>query len=361
VKKGRVLIAGFTTRHVAQSAFHAGYEVVAIDHFCDLDLDWYTIDQRKFEELSEIPALIDELCSTYRFDFLVVTSGAEMIHAPVPLLGSSPDCVEKFLDKLEIQHFFVDHGIPAPSLAPPGEYPCIIKPRTGAGGWRNQIITSEEEQKTWIELFPDVPYLCQRIVEGIPASVSCVSNGHEARAISINEQILRGDESERAFGFAGAITPFDHPMAEQMRFLAEQAAAESGCIGSVGVDFVIGRETWAIEINPRFQATLDTVERATGYNLFDLHVNACRGSVPETMPAPVCTAARTIVFADRDLVVQEDLSTLAPAVADIPRRGTVVEEGSALLSVYGWGSTRASACALLDKTITEVRRYMTRW
>ena len=38
VVKGRILVAGFATRHVAQSAALAGYEVCAVDHFCDQDL-----------------------------------------------------------------------------------------------------------------------------------------------------------------------------------------------------------------------------------------------------------------------------------------------------------------------------------
>ncbi|MFA5255043.1 MAG: ATP-dependent carboligase, partial [Methanoregula sp.] len=52
--KGRVLVAGFATRHVAQSAARAGYEVCAVDHFCDQDLFWCTEDRLKFGELDEL-------------------------------------------------------------------------------------------------------------------------------------------------------------------------------------------------------------------------------------------------------------------------------------------------------------------
>ncbi|MCA1917385.1 MAG: ATP-dependent carboligase, partial [Methanospirillum hungatei] len=34
----RILVAGFSTRHVVLSAIRAGYEVCAVDHFCDADL-----------------------------------------------------------------------------------------------------------------------------------------------------------------------------------------------------------------------------------------------------------------------------------------------------------------------------------
>lgn len=359
--KGRVLVAGFATRHVAQSAYHAGYEVYAVDHFCDQDLCWYTRDRRSFEDLYELQICIDRMCSERHFDILVVTSGAENIDTMLPLFGTDPACVGKFLDKLEIQHFFEDLGLSVPPLANNSEFPCMIKPRKGAGGWRNQVISSGEEKDRWIELWPDVPYICQSIVEGLPASVSCIANGKEARAIAINRQYIRGDEGAKSYGFSGAVTPLLHSVTEEMIAVAEKAAARSGCVGSVGIDFVIGEKPWVIEINPRFQATLDTVEMATGCNLFELHINACKGLIPAKTPQPRCFAVRRILFADKDLIVKEDLKHLAPAIADIPWVGTEIEEGSAVLSAYGWGPTHKMALERLDKTITILSRYMSRW
>ena len=48
-----VLVAGYTTRHVAKSAARAGYDVYAVDHFCDQDLLWCTKDVMAFDELDE--------------------------------------------------------------------------------------------------------------------------------------------------------------------------------------------------------------------------------------------------------------------------------------------------------------------
>ena len=137
------------------------------------------------------------------------------------------------------------------------------------------------------------------------------------------------------YGFAGSVTPCDHPLARKMAAIAEEIAGESGCIGTVGVDFVLPDEGGpvAIELNPRFQGTLETVEAATGENLVRLHLDACDGRLPPSRPAPRQYAARRILFADRDLVVGADLSPLAPAVADIPRPGTAVPAGGAVVSV----------------------------
>jgi predicted ATP-grasp superfamily ATP-dependent carboligase len=360
--KGRVLVAGFATRHVVQSAFRAGYDVFAVDHFCDQDLCWYTKERRTFEELDEMAAVVEEMVRAHPIDILVVTSGAEDLTTALPLHGTPRECVERFLDKLEMQQFFENHSIPVPALAKPGEFPVMVKPRRGAGGWRNQVVADTEELALWEDLWPEVPYLTQHLVSGIPCSVSCVCDGKRARAVAVNEQLLRGSETTRAFGFSGAITPFRHPLAEQMVRIAETAAAASGCIGSLGVDFITDDErTWAIEINPRFQATLDTVELATGCNLFDLHIDACRGVLPPPLAPAGRYAVRRILFADEDLVVRDDLSGLSPSVADIPWPGAEIEEGSAVISAYGWGPSRTDALRMLDKTITKVRRYMTRW
>ena len=165
------------------------------------------------------------------------------------------------------------------------------------------------------------------------------------------------------YGFAGSITPCDHPLAAEMAAIAETIACASGCVGAVGVDFVLPEEGGpvAIEINPRFQGTLETVEAATGVNLVQLHLDACGGRLPASRPEPRQYAARRILFAERDVVVGTDLSCLAPIVADIPPPGTAIPTGGAVVSVRSVGADEGTALTLLDKHIKAVRTYMERW
>jgi hypothetical protein len=356
--KGRVLIAGFATRHVAQSAFRAGYEVCAVDHFCDQDLSWYTKDRLRFEDLADLPDAMEQMCRRHSFDMLVVTSGAEELPSSIPLCGTSREKVARFLDKLDIQHFFEANKIPAPRLLPDGQYPSMIKPRRGAGGWRNAVVRTAAEHRAWEQLYPGVEYIQQEMIFGTPASVCCVADGKRARAIAANEQILRGD-GESSFGFCGSVTPFEHPMAAQMMIMAEHIAAASGCIGTLGIDFVIGEEIpHAIEINPRFQGTVDTVEMALGCNIFQYHTDACAGSIPLVPAGKKQVAVRSILFTDRDVTIQADLKHLRSFIADIPHPDTFFETGQALVSVFGWGATRKEACLLLDKHISTVQQYI---
>ena len=354
---GRVLVAGFATRHVAQSAYRAGYTVYAVDHFCDQDLTWCTEECVGFDDLAELPEKIAELAARHPVDALVVTSGAETIGTTIPLCGTPPAKVERFLDKLEIQRFFEGLEVPVPPLAGSDDYPVMVKPRRGAGGWRNAVVKTTEELRRWEEAWPDVPYVAQQLVDGIPSSVSCVADGRRARAVAVNRQLLRG-EGESAHGFAGSVTPFSHPLAGEMIAAAERIAAASGCVGSVGIDFMAGEKPWAIEINPRFQATVDTVEMATGQSVFGLHMDACRGIIPAAMPKARQVAVRRILFADRDMRLDADLAALAPRIADIPWPGTEFEEGHAVVSVYGCGKIETAAFEDLEQNAAAVRKLI---
>jgi len=355
----RILVAGFSTRHVAASAAQSGYEVAAIDHFCDLDLRTCTFTCSRFEELSELPPMVRQFCRDYQIDAVITTSGAEDLQdLPVPLLGTDPEVATRFLDKSRMQDFFEMNGFPVPGIAKPGEFPAILKPCKGSGGWRNAIVSSHEEVEAWKATFPGEPYLLQVVAPGIPASVCCVTDGKNARALAANLQILRGTDEAR-FGFCGSLTPFSHPMAEKMRDMAEAIAAMSGCKGIIGIDFLVtDDQIFPIELNPRFVATLDTIERATGLNLVKIHIDAFQGILPEKIPCPEVFCIRKILFAPHDLTITKDLSSLIPSVADIPTPPVLFFAGEAVISVYGEGPDEAAATLALDKTIKAVSQYM---
>jgi len=356
--KRRVLIAGFTTRHVASSAYAAGYQVYTVDHFCDRDLSRYADDCLSFDDLESLPHIIKEMSVRHTCDIFVPTSGAEMLTTGIPRYGPAPEKAAKFLDKSQSSGFFLETGVPVPATLPERTYPAMVKPRSGSGGWRNAVLHNDDEWWTWKDILSDPPAVWQEIVPGTPASVCCVTDGTHARAVAVNEQLLRGGE-EAMYGFSGSVTPFVHPLAGTMVQYAEKIASASGCIGTIGVDFVVGEKPYVIEVNPRFQGTVDTIEMSTGANLFSLHVDACEGKIPEKMLEPLQFAARKILFSQDDIPVEEDLSTL-PFVADIPWPGTVVEKGGAIVSVYGWGHSRGDAILMLDKHISTVQQYIGR-
>ena len=148
-------------------------------------------------------------------------------------------------------------------------------------------------------------------------------------------------------------------MADEMMETAEMVVAASGCTGIVGVDFMVSDSSISvIEINPRFVATLDTIERSTGLNLVQLHMDACQGRVPERNGKPKQICIRRILFADSDIRVNTDLSPIINSVADIPVMPASFEEGDAVISVYGEGKDIRSAEEMLSRVIRQCEVMM---
>ncbi|HJK03642.1 MAG TPA: ATP-dependent carboligase, partial [Methanocorpusculum sp.] len=115
-----VLVAGYTTRHVAKSAAQQGYDVYAVDHFCDQDLLWCTKDAIAFDELDELPFAIEEMLGRYDIDYVITTSGAELLDVP-NRMGTDPTVAARFMDKGKTQEFFESLGVPVPRRLSDGE------------------------------------------------------------------------------------------------------------------------------------------------------------------------------------------------------------------------------------------------
>jgi predicted ATP-grasp superfamily ATP-dependent carboligase len=115
-------------------------------------------------------------------------------------------------------------------------------------------------------------------------------------------------------------------------------------IGNNGVDFVISDDgPFAIEVNPRIQGSLDSVEFSTGLNIVDASVNAVRGGVlPERVVADRY-AVRAIAFAKQDGVVVENLDIRW--IVDIPEKSRVIKQGEPIATAIGIGDSRESAVA----------------
>ena len=222
VMKGRVLVAGFATRHIAQSAHAAGYEVYAVDHFCDQDLGFYTREARPFAELSDLEGAVAEMCERHSPDFIVAASGAEAL-ATRDLCGTPKEKVGRFLDKLSTHQFFEETGIPTPGLLAPGNYPAMLKPRKGSGGWRNAIVHDAAEFSRWMETYGDLPSLSEEVVHGVPSSVCCLATGSSAIAVAANRQMLRGCRGCRVWvlrvrdSFPGRCRAHDGPVCRAHR------------------------------------------------------------------------------------------------------------------------------------------------
>jgi predicted ATP-grasp superfamily ATP-dependent carboligase len=141
--------------------------------------------------------------------------------------------------------------------------------------------------------------------------------------------------------------------------------------GIVGVDLILGDEgASVIEINPRYTASVEILERASGLPILAAHVAACGADdcVPAAARHTSASAppfhAKTIVFAPQTATILPTFFEWAmeraapnselPWLADIPHRGEVIQAGRPILTVFAAGDTEVACERQLRERIAEV-------
>src|SRR5256885_405472 len=108
-----------------------------------------------------------------------------------------------------------------------------------------------------------------------------------------------------------------------------------GLRGVNGIDFVERRgHLHPIELNPRYTASMELVERAYSLSIFDVHVRACLGELPAFDLAAARTkrgsVGKAIVYARRDVTMGDTRPWLEDDdLRDIPAPGERIARGRA--------------------------------
>jgi len=163
------------------------------------------------------------------------------------------------------------------------------------------------------------------------------------------------------FAYCGNITPFVTQFKDEMIEYSEQIALEFGLKGSNGVDFIQTEKGIVIlEVNPRFQGSLDTIELSYGINIFDAHVRSFSGELPKPGKHK-CFAVKNILYADKKIQINERLFNRLincmkmGRAADIPEKGWIVREDEPLTTLLETGRTREIALENVKKSAQHIR------
>lgn len=382
-----ILVIGVDATMLAISAKDAGYNVYAADYFGDRDLKRVSKDsqsiiaQKAGRSTGRLAtdyspcALLDlarELEKKYRQDAALLASGLEdspyvltELNDLVPILGNNPKTVEKVrnrkgffrqLKKLGIKHpksIWVRDFSTGKRAARDIGYPILIKPLPSLGGHGIRKVRNESEfKKIFHQVISSSPQgvLIQEFVFGTNASVSFLSSKKDALVLTLNEQLLgiRKLGQTESFGYCGNIVPAftSTTLVDTCEDIIDKIASCFNLVGSNGVDLVVSEEDtpYVVEVNPRFQGSLECVEKVTGINLVDAHIRACLdGTLPSLKRKVRKHSVRLVLYARQNLVAP-DLVNFED-VRDIPLPGVIVEEGEPFCSVVVEEKTRTSALA----------------
>ncbi len=377
----KILIIGYSTRYLVCAAKHAGYTVYSLDHFGDSDLLGCADRYARFDEIMSDDELLDCLDRlNWDFDAIVLGTGFEYADLKgYRVLNNPPDIMRSIGNKRSFAENMRTLGVPHPKIYDIGddiEYPVMVKPIYGVGGVENRLAYSraeigdhETESGTYL--------LIQEYLAGVPASVSVISTRDHAVAIAVNEQLIGTPWlTTHRFAYCGNITPLQSDYNCEMCEIATRLILKLGLIGSNGVDFLVTRDgPVVIEVNARFQGTLDTVEAVSGLSVFGAHVRAFRGELPEIDLELLSKteyrsgfAGKAIVFADSDITIDETIvrglakeearKTEGLRIMDIPQPGCKISAGDPMTTLLCTGSNRDAVLLGLNAACGRIRGLM---
>lgn len=347
----RILIAGLTTRALAESALGAGCEILTVDYFGDLD------QKRLCENVSlrergagYSAAGILEVARGLAYDAVAYTGGLENHPGVVGelargkvLLGNNPETLRRVRDPAVLLPFLAVSGFAVPRTLWPGW------PLPRGGTWLRKPVRGGGGQGVgfWNGGRLDPGYILQEFLPGTPASAAFLADGRRCVVMGWTEQLVQPG----GFAYAGNILPLDAPpgVFGEVQAIAEALTGEFGLRGVNGFDFVLrdGRPV-LLEVNPRYCASMELIERATGTPVFGLHLAAYGGELRPPGPAGSGVWGKAIVYARATVSVDDSRAWLERGVRDVPHPGEVIPKGRPICTVLAWGPTRQACRPALD-------------
>ena len=345
-----ILVVSASARALASSCLRAGLSPYALDLYNDRDLtarcpagrldpdDFSGSTLTALEGLPTLPVIVGGGLEN-RPDVL------ERITVRQRLLGSTPEAVRRVRDPFALRDLLAARGLQTPCVRPWSSPPpldegdWLVKPLRSAGGGGIHAFRHGDVRR-------DCYF--QRRVTGVPASAVFVAGAGVVDGVKLlgTTRQLVGESWLNApeFSYCGSVLPIalEEAALEQLRAAGQTIAASFDLRGLFGVDFLVdGDAAVFLEVNPRYTASVETLERALDLSAIRLHLDACEGRRVE-LPAAAdpLSSAKAILWArdERRFSYPDDttLNTLAGLgveLADVPREGELISAGSPVLTV----------------------------
>lgn len=150
--------------------------------------------------------------------------------------------------------------------------PVVFKVLDGAGSEGMSLVSKSEEILPALEKIRTLSsrdvFLLEEFVEGVPTSVSLISNGETALPLSLNFQLMRMKPPVEESKYEGGYVPLRHKLKDSA-FEAAKTLAENieGLQGYVGVDLILSEdEVTILEVNPRLTTSYLGLRRVLRQN-----------------------------------------------------------------------------------------------
>ena len=278
--------------HASMALKEAGFETIMVN--CNpetVSTDYDISDRLYFEPLTfeDVMAIAER----ERPVGVIVQFGGQtplklavpLARAGVPILGTSPDAIDRAEDRERFNAMVARLGLRQPdgvlarglddAIAGASKvgYPVLIRPSYVLGGRAMEVIPNEEELRRYVtqalQASERHPLLIDRYLQGaIEVDVDAIADGETVVVGGIMEHVEHA--GIHSGDSACAIPPTTLSAAIQQELIAQtrMLARELGVIGLINIQYAIyGGEVFILEVNPRGSRTIPFVSKAIGVPL----------------------------------------------------------------------------------------------
>ncbi len=289
--------------HAAMAMREDGYETIMIN--CNpetVSTDYDTSDRLYFE-----PLTLEDVLSVVDLEKpkgLIVQFGGQtplklaraLELAGVPIMGTSPDAIDRAEDRERFQEMIKTLGL----IQPPNKtikrveeglgsareigYPLVVRPSYVLGGRAMEIVYDDAELTKYmreaVHVSDQSPVLLDRFLDqAIEVDIDAVCDGEEVVIGSIMEHIEQA--GVHSGDSACSLPPYSlaKSLTDAMRRQVKDMALELKVIGLMNVQLAVqNNEIYVLEVNPRASRTVPFVSKCIGLSLAKVAARCMAGT-----------------------------------------------------------------------------------
>jgi carbamoyl-phosphate synthase large subunit len=278
--------------HAALAMREDGYETIMVN--CNpetVSTDYDTSDRLYFEPITLEDVL--EIVRVEKPKGVIVQYGGQtplklardLEAAGVPIIGTSPDAIDRSEDRERFQQAVDRLGLLQPEndtvttteqaviSAEAIGYPLVVRPSYVLGGRAMEIVYDEIDLRRYfkeaVSVSNESPVLLDRFLDNaIELDVDAICDGKDVVIGGIMEHIEQAGVHSGDSGCSLPPYSLSPEILDVMRAQVRALALELGVIGLMNTQFAVkDNEVYLIEVNPRAARTVPFVSKATGVQL----------------------------------------------------------------------------------------------
>ncbi|MDN6682217.1 MAG: carbamoyl-phosphate synthase large subunit, partial [Enterobacterales bacterium] len=278
--------------HASLALREDGYETIMVN--CNpetVSTDYDTSDRLYFEPVTLEDVL--EIVAVEKPQGVIVQYGGQtplklaraLEAAGVPVIGTSPDAIDRAEDRERFQQAVVRLGLKQPANATVSTieqaiekgavigYPLVVRPSYVLGGRAMEIVYDEIDLRRYfqnaVSVSNDAPVLLDHFLDdAVEVDVDAICDGERVLIGGIMEHIEQAGVHSGDSACSLPAYTLSQEIQDVMRVQAEKLAMELGVRGLMNVQFAVkDNEVYLIEVNPRAARTVPFVSKATGVPL----------------------------------------------------------------------------------------------